>query len=107
MSSRTTAPTTELADDAVARVVWLGERECHEPALAGGKAASLSRLAARFPIPPGFAVTTSASDLACAGFPSNADEISVPSSLADEIAAAYRLLSRRCETAAVAVAKGH
>ena len=39
-------------------IAWLGEPDAHDPALVGGKAASLSRLAAEYHVPPGFALTT-------------------------------------------------
>ena len=35
-------------------VLWLGDDECHDASLVGGKAANLSRLAAVFTVPPGF-----------------------------------------------------
>lgn len=35
---------------------WLGDENCHHEAIVGGKAASLSRLAALHAVPPGFAV---------------------------------------------------
>lgn len=41
-------------------VAWLGTAEAHDPAMVGGKAASLSRLAARHAVPPGFALTVGA-----------------------------------------------
>ncbi|MGC8488059.1 MAG: PEP/pyruvate-binding domain-containing protein [Clostridia bacterium] len=34
--------------------MWLGEPESSDPSLVGGKAAALSRLHSRFPVPPGF-----------------------------------------------------
>lgn len=37
-------------------VRWLGAGNCHDGAVVGGKAASLSRLASAFPVPPGFVV---------------------------------------------------
>ena len=45
-------------------IAWLGEPAAHEPALVGGKAASLSRLAAEYPVSPGFALTSTALALA-------------------------------------------
>jgi phosphoenolpyruvate synthase/pyruvate phosphate dikinase len=39
---------------------WLGTAEAHDPSIVGGKAASLSRLAAEHPVPPGFALTVGA-----------------------------------------------
>jgi pyruvate,water dikinase len=41
-------------------LTWLGQPEAHDHALVGGKAANLSRLAADFPVPPGFCLTTAA-----------------------------------------------
>jgi phosphoenolpyruvate synthase/pyruvate phosphate dikinase len=43
-------------------IVWLDEQACHNSRMAGGKAATLSRLAAIFRIPPGFCLTTAAFD---------------------------------------------
>jgi pyruvate,water dikinase len=37
-------------------IYWLGEEKCHAAALVGGKAASLSRLLTRWPVPEGFTV---------------------------------------------------
>jgi phosphoenolpyruvate synthase/pyruvate phosphate dikinase len=45
-------------------ILWLGDPEASDPAVAGGKAAALSRLACSFRIPPGFVV---------AGEPTDAD----------------------------------
>jgi phosphoenolpyruvate synthase/pyruvate phosphate dikinase len=44
----------------VTEVAWLGTSEAHDPATVGGKAASLSRLAAEHSVPPGFALTVDA-----------------------------------------------
>ena len=41
-------------------LVWLGDEAAHDPLLTGGKAATLSRLAAGFRVPPGFVLTTAA-----------------------------------------------
>ena len=65
------------------------------PFLVGGKAASLSRLAAHYPLPPGFALATSAFDLAAGANPS-ADGETAPvllGRLRADVAAANRLLS--------------
>ena len=52
------------SDDAhAAEITWLGEERCADPARSGGKAASLSRLAAGHRIPPGFVVTLTGSSL--------------------------------------------
>lgn len=44
------------------KIVWLGESNCNDVSLVGGKAANLSLLAAEYPVPPGFCLTTSAFD---------------------------------------------
>ena len=41
-------------------ILWLGQPGCHDPQVVGGKAANLSRLAADYRVPPGFALTTAA-----------------------------------------------
>jgi len=41
-------------------IVWLGDPDAHNAGDVGGKAASLSRLAAEYRVPPGFALTSSA-----------------------------------------------
>ncbi len=69
-------------------VAWLGEPHAHEPATVGGKAASLSRLAAEYRVPPGFALTAKALGLAA---PDLARGI-VPEPLRVQIAEAYATL---------------
>ncbi len=64
---------------------WLGQREAHDPTRVGGKAASLSRLAAEYRVPPGFALTAKALEFAA---PDLARGI-VPDSLRAQIAEAY------------------
>jgi phosphoenolpyruvate synthase/pyruvate phosphate dikinase len=44
-------------------ILWLGDPRAHDPALTGGKAASLSRLAAGHRVPPGFVVAVPGSSL--------------------------------------------
>jgi phosphoenolpyruvate synthase/pyruvate phosphate dikinase len=46
--------------DPVNYLVWLGQPICQEVSLTGGKAANLGKLAARYPVPPGFCLTTQA-----------------------------------------------
>src|SRR5262249_34323685 len=46
-----------LEDADRAEILWLGDPRAHDPALTGGKAASLSRLASGHRLPPGFVVT--------------------------------------------------
>ena len=69
-------------------VAWLGEHEAHDAAVVGGKAASLSRLAAAYRVPPGFALTAKALGLAA---PDLARGI-VPPALRSRIAEAYATL---------------
>jgi len=69
-------------------VAWLGELEAHEAVVVGGKAASLSRLAAEYRVPPGFALTAKALGLAA---PDLARGI-VPELLRLHIADAYSIL---------------
>lgn len=72
---------------------WLGEDSCHDDARVGGKAASLSRLAALHAVPHGFAI---------AAMPASGD---VPfGDLAPAITAAYRALAERTGTGHPAVA---
>jgi phosphoenolpyruvate synthase/pyruvate phosphate dikinase len=59
MSARSQTQTaTRLAHaDAAAEILWLGDPRASQAAVTGGKAANLSRLAAGFRVPPGFALT--------------------------------------------------
>jgi pyruvate,water dikinase len=41
-------------------IAWLGQRDCHDARLSGGKASALSRLAERYRVPPGFCITSGA-----------------------------------------------
>ena len=100
-------------------VLWLGEPACHERARVGGKAATLSRLAAAYRVPPGFCLTTTAYALTEASGltrekesllpPDGGEEDSrspgLPVALYDALATAYRRLANRAgsETPAVAV----
>ncbi len=65
---------------------WLGDDDCHSDALVGGKAASLSRLAARYPVPAGFAIVA---------LPASTEITAV---LASAIRGAYDELGRRTGT---------
>jgi pyruvate,water dikinase len=89
-------------------ILWLGELACHNPALVGGKAATLSALAADRRIPPGFCVTSRAYDRARG---SSADRLTeepspraLPPALYREVAEAYRHLGEGVGVAAPAVA---
>lgn len=41
-------------------ILWFGEPDCHRRETVGGKAVNLSRLAAAYPVPPGFCLTAAA-----------------------------------------------
>jgi pyruvate,water dikinase len=77
-------------------ILWLGEAACHDATLVGGKAAHLSRLAARYPVPPGFCLPVG-SEVA-------GDERWVGGDGASALLAAYRDLGRRCGVAEARVA---
>ncbi len=47
-------------DRLVTYLTWLDQPICQEVSLTGGKAANLGKLAARYPVPPGFCLTTQA-----------------------------------------------
>ncbi len=78
------------ADVDAPEVLWLGDRRAGDPALAGGKAASLSRLAARHAVPPGFVVSLPAATL--------------DRRARTAVTSAYRALAQRVGEAAPAVA---
>jgi pyruvate,water dikinase len=79
-------------------IVWLGDPACHDLALVGGKAANLSRLAARHRVPPGFCLTAATYDSPAA------EDGALPPPLRAEVRAAYTALGERCGLAAPAVA---
>lgn len=66
----------------------LADPACGDAALVGGKAAHLSRLAAKYRVPAGFCVT------AAAYRPDHPPEAPLPADLEAELAAAYEALSR-------------
>src|SRR5262249_56101040 len=78
-------------------ILWLGEPACNDPLVVGGKAASLSRLAARYPVPPGFALTTALFDRASRHKDAEEAEKTpvLSAGLRRQIAAAYRQLGER------------
>src|SRR5207249_38525 len=65
-------------------ITWLGEEACHLDELVGGKAAALSRFAAKHAVPAGFAVPA---------LSPHAPMIAVE--VADAIASAYHALAHR------------
>jgi pyruvate, water dikinase len=70
-------------------MLWLGDPACADRALVGGKAANLSQLAARYPVPPGFCLTAAAFDRGA---------------LEDLVERAYASLAARCAILAPPVA---
>ncbi len=75
-------------------ILWLGEPSCGDVALAGGKAASLSRLADRHRVPPGFCISTSAYARWVASGPDG--DCEAPADLVGGVTAAYQELAVRC-----------
>lgn len=85
-------------------ILWLGEIECHDPFLVGGKAASLSRLAEHYPVPPGFSLTTAAFDRASVGAWVETGQLILPPNLHGEVREAYHKLGALCDMENPAVA---
>ncbi len=80
-------------------ILWLGQPDCHDARLAGGKAANLSLLAANHRVPPGFCLTTEAFGRWMAMAARDETKLSsgtLPSTLHEELALAYQDLARRC-----------
>ncbi len=81
-------------------ILWLGEPACHDRSLVGGKAASLSRLAAKFCVPPGFCLTTAAFEYARASDPGlgekTATALALPCEIRERLASAYQKLAILC-----------
>lgn len=76
---------------------WLDRPGCDDPAVVGGKAANLARLAAAFPVPPGFCLTAAAHARWAGAEP-------VPEALTRAVEAAYAALADRCGVAEPVVA---
>jgi pyruvate,water dikinase len=85
-------------DTGAVPIVWLGDPACHDATTVGGKAATLSRMAAMHRVPPGFCLAASAYE------PPAADYGMLRSSLRAELRAAYAALGQRCGLAVPAVA---
>jgi phosphoenolpyruvate synthase/pyruvate phosphate dikinase len=73
-------------------VLWLGQADCHDCALVGGKVANLSRLAAAYAVPSGFCVPTTAL-IAGASASGVAPSLALPPMLRETLASAYRRLA--------------
>src|SRR5262245_54767223 len=90
-------------------ICWLGQAECHDSALVGGKAAHLSQLSAAVRVPPGFCLTTAAFDHAA--LDGHDEEVIAQSrdgriddALYEALAQAYVQLGERCGQVAPSVA---
>lgn len=79
------------------KIIWLDQLEGQETALVGGKAANLSRLAAAYPVPPGFCLTTTAFDHWQDWQKSEAPTAqTLPAELHQALAMAYEQLAECC-----------
>jgi len=88
-------------------IVWIGEGDCHDCVLLGGKAANLCHLAATHRVPPAFCLTAAAFDRALTRRPTIDEHASLASLSPDvyaELSEAYRGLGQRCGTDAPSVA---
>lgn len=85
------------------QIVWLDEPECGTVSLVGGKTANLSRLAAAYPVPPGFCLTTLAAQEA-SHWQGDAGRPPLPEALHAALAVAYRTLAERTGSAEPCVA---
>jgi phosphoenolpyruvate synthase/pyruvate phosphate dikinase len=88
-------------------ILWLGQRECQDARLVGGKAANLSLLAADHRVPSGFCLTTEVFGRWMAMAARDETELPpgiLPPALYERLAMAYRDLARRCGVADPAVA---
>ena len=74
-------------------IYWLDTAKCQDPVLVGGKAANLGRLAASYPVPPGF----------CLAATDTRGPVLSPS-LYEGLRDAYAQLGERCRTPAPSVA---
>lgn len=83
-------------------ILWLGEAPQRQTiSLIGGKAGNLSRLAAHFPVPPGFCLTTQAYTQANRRYPG---AVQLPGELYQQVATAYQQLATRSGTPNLSVA---
>jgi len=90
-------------------IAWLDEPAGRNLALAGGKVANLSRLAAGHPVPPGFCLTTMAFEaVITADFGRDIQTIQaaarLPATIRDGLVRAYQMLAGRCGIAEPSVA---
>ena len=82
-------------------ILWLGDEDCHDVQKVGGKAANLSRLAARYRVPTGFCITP---DLYRQWLDGPKQEIALSKDLHDIVSREYQELTARCGIVDPAVA---
>jgi pyruvate,water dikinase len=87
-------------------IVWLGDPACHAPALVGGKAANLSRIAGDHVVPPGFCLTVDFFDCIESKGQTFAEDTSstLAPALLEALASAYGKLAAQCRSAPLSVA---
>ncbi len=88
-------------------IIWLGQPECGDACLVGGKAANLSPLAFGHRVPPGFCLTTEVFAhwmVVAARYKTELSSEILPPTLYEALAMAYQDLARRCDVADPAVA---
>jgi phosphoenolpyruvate synthase/pyruvate phosphate dikinase len=83
-------------------LLWLGEPVCSDVSVAGGKIASLSRLASSYPVPPGFCLPASA--VALFGGANGDVRAPISDAFLAAIEGAYQSLGARCGVDDVPVA---
>ncbi|MBT5875395.1 MAG: hypothetical protein HOH43_18385 [Candidatus Latescibacteria bacterium] len=84
-------------------ILWLGDSDCHDVTVVGGKVANLSRLAADYRVPPGFCLSTDAYNRWSHHFIDQPDP-QHPETLIDSITQAYTDLAGHCEVSHPSVA---
>src|ERR671932_1945150 len=72
------------------KILWFDDTACHDQAQVGGKAAHLSRLAADYPVPPGFCLGATAFN------PTHPTNAPLPEAIAAVLTVAYGMLASRC-----------
>lgn len=80
-------------------VIWLSDPQARQPALVGGKVATLARFADDYNVPPGFCVSVPSAAVRDARSSAKS-----PDALHADLAAAYARLSERCGTEDLPVA---
>ena len=83
-------------------ILWLDDPGCQDVSRVGGKVANLSRLAAKYRVPPGFCLTTKAFQAWVDHQGSSAEEL--PSELRRQLSDAYGELARRSHVENLGVA---